>query len=50
MIAKTAFLNYKETVESSKDAINSKYNKQDVHLQKILTTASLVQKLVKNNI
>ena len=50
MIAKTAFLNYKETVESSKDAINSKYNKKDVHLQKILTTASLVQKLVKNNI
>lgn len=50
MIAKTAFLNYKETVESSKDAINNKYNKKDVHLQKILTTASLVQKLVKNNI
>ena len=50
MIAKTAFLNYKETVESTKDAINNKYNKQDVHLQKILTTASLVQKLVKNNI
>ena len=50
MIAKTAFLNYKETVESTKDAINSKYNKKDVHLQKILTTASLVQKLVKNNI
>lgn len=50
MIAKTAFLNYKETVESSKDAFNNKYNKKDVHLQKILTTASLVQKLVKNNI
>ena len=50
MIAKTAFLNYKETVESTKDAINNKYNKKDVHLQKILTTASLVQKLVKNNI
>ena len=50
MIAKTAFLNYKETVESTKDAINNKYKKQDVHLQKILTTASLVQKLVKNNI
>ena len=50
MIAKTAFLNYKETVESTEDAINNKYNKKDVHLQKILTTASLVQKLVKNNI
>lgn len=50
MIAKTAFLNYKETVESTKDAFNNKYNKKDVHLQKILTTASLVQKLVKNNI
>lgn len=50
LIAKTAFLNYKETVESSKDAFNNKYNKKDVHLQKILTTASLVQKLVKNNI
>lgn len=50
MIAKTAFLNYKETVENTKDAINNKYNKKDVHLQKILTTASLVQKLVKNNI
>ena len=50
MIAKTSFLSYKETVESTKDAINSKYNKKDVHLQKILTTASLVQKLVKNNI
>lgn len=50
MIAKTAFLNYKETVESTKDAINNKYKKKDVHLQKILTTASLVQKLVKNNI
>ena len=50
MIAKIAFLNYKEVVELSKDAFNSKYNKQDVFLQKILTTASLVQKLVKNNV
>lgn len=50
MIAKTAFLNYRETIETSKDAYNNKYNKKDVHLQKILTTASLVQKLVKNNI
>lgn len=49
-IAKVAFLNYKNVVETSQDAFNSRYNKQDVHLQKILTTASLVQKLVKNNV
>lgn len=49
-IAKTSFLHYKETIESTEDAINNKYKKQDVYLQKILTTASCVQKLVKNNI
>lgn len=50
-IVKTAYKNYRATIEDNNpDAWSNLYDKKNIHMQNILTSASLTQKLVKNNV
>lgn len=50
IVQKNAYLNFKSTIEGSIDAYSKKFKKRNINVQNILTTSSIVQKLVKNNI